>query len=105
MSVSSDLPIHPVKFKVGDTLPRVGFRRCGTDLTGKTVTINYRRPDGTTNTLTPVIDDAVFGVFHFEWTAVDLTIPGLYLLEVRIVEGTEILTDATFGIEVEEVIL
>jgi len=104
MSCKPSPPVHPVSFKVGDTLPRVGFRRCGTDLTGKTVTINYKRPDGTTGTITPTIQDAAFGVFYFEWLSTDLTIPGLYLLEVRIVEGTEIITDSTFGIRVEEAI-
>ena len=101
MTCPSSVDIHPAFFKVGATVPSISYRLCGVDLTGSTVTVNVRRPDESLFVLTPVIDNAAYGVFHTDFDATHLTIPGLYYVEVKVVSVAGTSISKTFALQVD----
>lgn len=64
----------PHTYRVGDTLPRLGFA-IPWDITGWTVQLVIYRPDDTltkTGVITDPYNDDSFGVGHFTWSDTDL---------------------------------
>lgn len=79
----------------------------GVNLTGTTVTFNFKKPDLATKFSKPaVIDDAVNGVASFTTTSVsDLDQVGAYELQAKIVDGTKTLYSTPVKLKVEEILL
>jgi hypothetical protein len=60
----------------------------GVDLSGATVSALVVRPDGSTFTLTPTVDDATLGALHITTTATtQLSSPGHYMMQVTYTIG------------------
>lgn len=74
-----------------DLLPFLDVEWEGQDITGFTINLNFRKPNGTKVIKTAIIDDANAGgagsaLFHFEWASGDLC-PGESLAEIEVIDG------------------
>ena len=97
------LQTFPYVWKANDTLPELFASKPDLDLTGYTVTLHLRRPDGTTVTKTGVITDAAGGQFKFKFDAGDLVAGDCQLAEVQFVNpSTDITTSEQFYVNVAE---
>lgn len=66
-------------FVEGDLLPHLDVEWEGVDITGYSIKLNIRRPNGTKVTIDAVLDDLNVGgagsaIFHFEWSPGDLIV-------------------------------
>ena len=66
-----------IHFAEGDLLPWLDVEYEGVDITGFTIQLHFRKPNGTRTTKDAVVDDANVGgagsaLFHFEWASDDL---------------------------------
>lgn len=79
-------------FVEGDLLPNLSVGFEGQDLTGFTLFLHFRKPDGTRVTKAGIVDDLNAGgagtaLFHFEWAAGDL-VTGDSDAEIEIIDGS-----------------
>lgn len=84
----SDMQVFPHVFVAGNTLPELVMVLRNTDITGYTITLNLRQPDGTDVTKTASILDAANGKFKFVWDSSDLVSGYGQPAQVRIVNGS-----------------
>lgn len=92
MLLTVGLPRFPVIFTAGDLRPDL----VGTlpyDLTGHTIELDIKRPDGTVLTKTaeivdPFDDDDDVGTFRFVWEADDLQVGGNQVCQLRDIDSS-----------------
>lgn len=70
--MSANCPLIPHTWTAGDTLPEIVMTLDDTDLTGYTVDLLLRRPDGSLLTKLATFIDAAQGKFKFSWASTDL---------------------------------
>ncbi len=70
-----------------DTLPSYDGELEGQDITGYTIKLNMRKPDGTSNTKTATFTDASKGQFTFDFVATDFDLVGDYDAQIEVTDG------------------
>lgn len=70
-------------FTTGDTAPAL-TGTVNADLTGATVEVHLRKPDGTTVTKPAAIIDAATGAWSYSWALGDLTAAGVWECEAQV---------------------
>lgn len=82
----------------GDTLPKLQRTYTGTEsggnITGWTITLHLKRPDGTILTKTAAITDGPGGAYEFTWAAGDLQAGKMQEAEVQFDTGSGVFTEA-----------
>ena len=81
-------------FTVGDTAPAL-TGTVNADLTGASVEVHLRKPDGTTLTKAATITDAATGAWSTPWAADDLDTAGVWEAEAQVTYSDS--TVQTFG--------
>lgn len=81
-------------FVTGDTAPAL-TGTVNANLTGATVTLHLRKPDGTTLSPTAVVTDAATGAWSYSWQVGDLNTAGVWEVEAQVTYSDT--TVQTFG--------
>lgn len=98
-----DLPVFSYTFTEGDQLPEIAGVLDDTDITGFTITLHLRKPDGTIAVIPAIILVAASGTFKFAWGATDLKAGLGQECEVQFINASSLaLTSPKFIINVDE---
>jgi hypothetical protein len=80
--MTCELQTFPHCFSAGDRLPEL-LGKVATDITGFTIELKLRQPDGTIVTRTHIAIDEPNGVFKFGWDTGDLVVGKSQLAKVE----------------------
>lgn len=99
--MSTRTPTYPHVYTANDTLPEIAGVLRNVDITGYTINLNLKRPDGTEIQRAGTIVDAPNGTFKFVWQTGDLVAGCGQLVQIEIIDtGGNVLTAPEFLLDV-----